>query len=180
MKCTLSKLSLSALLLLTFSCKNPTKTDDEIMIHEEKTFSETKIQVSKFKRVGNSFQYCFKGDAKNLSSNIFDKVYVTIDDVELILENGNVITEKDYQSAVSFTTGFGDLEKSWKPNEIRKIGSGSIDILNSDYIPDHYKDYPIVKVNAIIKYSCQDLINRTELEYFSSVDITNIWKECKK
>ncbi len=160
-----------ALMVIQSSCNKNNVTDNS---DKNPFFEEIKIEKSDFRKIGNKYKYGFKAEVKNISTLLFDTVYTTLN-VEFVLENGNIITQKDYESALSMATGFGDYEKSWKPNEIRSIGDKML--VESDFIPDHFKDYPIVKVNAVIKYSCEDLINRTSEDFYTTIDITDIWND---
>ena len=135
-------------------------------------FEEVKIEESSFRKIGNKYKFGLKAEVKNISTYIFDDVYTTLE-IEFELENGNFITKKEYESALSMATGFGDLEKIWKPNEIRSIGDKML--IESDFIPNGFKDYPIKKVNAVVQYSCTDLINKTKNDYFTTIDVTKEW-----
>jgi len=133
-------------------------------------FKITKTIKSSFERHGDSYKYKFTGEAQNNSTNIYDDVYTTLE-VQLELVNGNIITERDYDSELM--TGFGDTEKVWKPNEVRKIDDhGGLD---SDFIPAHYKEYKIKKVVAIFDFSTEDLLNHTKNTFTDTVDITKQW-----
>lgn len=140
-------------------------------LEQESPFEVVKVDKKSFKSVGDSYQFTFSGEVINNSINIYDKVYTMVS-IELELENGNVITARDYSSG--FWVDFGDLEKAWKPNEVRKIDErGGI---NSDFVPKRYKDYPIKKVVAVLSFSTEDVINKTKDDFYYNLDITNIWK----
>ena len=111
---------------------------------------------------------------KNISDVLYEEVYTTLE-VEFILENDTTLTEKDYRDVLSIYTGFGDLEKGWKKNDIRSIGDKHI--LESDYIPKHFKEYPIKKVIAYLIFNCKDLVNKKSEQYYLGIDITSSWRE---
>lgn len=133
-------------------------------------FKITKTIKSSFERHGDSYKYNFIGEVQNNSTNIYDDVYTTLE-VQLELENGSIITERDYDSGLM--TGFGDTEKVWKPNEVRKIDDhGGLD---SDFIPAHYKEYKIKKIVAIFDFSTEDIVNHTKDTFTDTIDITKKW-----
>ncbi|NIF07097.1 hypothetical protein F3J23_16795 [Chryseobacterium sp. Tr-659] len=133
-------------------------------------FKITKTIKSSFERHGDSYQYNFIGEAQNNSTNIYDDVYSTLE-VQLELENGSIITERDYYSGMF--TGFGDTEKVWKPNQMRKLDDRGG--LESDFIPAHYKEYKIKKVVAIFDFKAEDIINHTKDTFTDTIDITKKW-----
>ena len=155
--------------ILNISCKN-NSGNAEVNSIINSAFKELKIEKSEFERVGNSFKYKFKCNVKNISSNIFNRVYTTLD-VQFILENGKVITETEYQDL--WGGGIGDYQETWKPEEVRNIGKERD--LPSAFIPEGFKDYPISKVIVMLKYHCDDLINQTKEDYYTSIDITDVW-----
>lgn len=175
-----------SLLLLIISCNQKDNNTDSI-------FQEVSRTKSQFDKVGIYYKYLYKGDIKNISSNILDKVVTTVE-VEFLLENGNVITQKDYQTV--FPTSGMDFKYSWKPNEIMSIdddeeknsrllyplsypdgdkGTG----LSSGYIPSRYKDYPIKRVLAILYFETTDVVNQKENTYQNIIDITEEWNKLK-
>ncbi|MBF2707435.1 hypothetical protein [Flavobacterium soyangense] len=164
-----SKTSILVLLsLLIMSCNQKNNNADIT----ECPFEIIKAENNFFKKVGTKYQFTFTGATKNKSANIFDDVYTTLN-VEFELDNGNILTREDYKSGLM--TGFGDLEHAWKPNEIRQIDdNGGID---SDFIPEHYKQYPIKKVTAVIRFNTKDVMNGAEADYYYNMDITDIWKK---
>lgn len=141
-------------------------------LEQESPFKVVKIDKKSFKSIGDSYQFTFSGEVENKSTNIYDEVYTTMS-IEFELENGNIITERDYNSGLWANPG--ELEKAWKPNEVRKIDErGGID---SDFVPKRYKDYPIKRVVAVLSFSTEDIINKTKDDFYYTLDITNIWKD---
>lgn len=159
------------IVLNLLSCNS--KGNDSLPL-QNNPFKITKTIKSSFERHGDSYKYNFIGEAQNNSTNIYDDVYTTLE-VQLELENGSIITERDYDSG--FMTGFGDTEKVWKPNEVRKIDDhGGLD---SDFIPAHYKEYRIKKVVAIFDFDTENLLNHTKTTFTDTVDITKQWISLK-
>lgn len=152
------------------SCNQSTSNGDTP--EQETPFEVIKINKKSFHSVGNSYQFTFAGEVKNNSTNIYDKVYTMVS-IELELENGNVITKSDYDSGL--WADFGDLEKVWKPQEIRKIDErGGID---SDFLPKRYREYPVKNVTAVFTFISDDLINRNKTDYYYTIDVTDIWNK---
>ena len=167
MKTTITTLFAVVVTVNLLSCNSK---GNNSQTEQNNVFKITKITKSGFEKHGNSYKYTFTGEAQNNSTNIYDDVYTTLE-VQLELENGSIITERDYQSGLM--TGFGDIEKVWKPNEVRKIDDhGGLD---SDFIPDHYKEYKIKKVIAIFDFDTEDLINHTKNTFADTIDITEQW-----
>jgi hypothetical protein len=167
MKTTFTTVFTVLLTTILLSCYS---TGNNSQPEQNKVFTITKITKSGFEKHGNSYKYNFIGEAQNNSTNIYDDVYTTLE-VQLELENGSIITERDYQSGLM--TGFGDIEKVWKPNETRKIDDhGGLD---SDFIPAHYKEYKVKKVVAIFDFSTEDIINHTKNTFTDTIDITKQW-----
>lgn len=169
---------LSMLLTLFVSCN-----EKERVVNSEKPekdlFKLGNVDESSFQKIGNKFQYVFKGDVENLSENLFEKVDISLE-VEFELENGNRITESDYYDGFSMFGRMMDVQKSWKSEEVRKIdGLGSGGGISSAYIPEHYLDYPIKKVYSIFKFEAQDLINRKQVGDVIIADVTSQWNPLK-
>ncbi|MEC3876028.1 hypothetical protein [Chryseobacterium salviniae] len=162
-----TQLSILLISLNLLSCNSTGKNSQS---EQNKVFTITKITKSGFEKVGNSYKYNFTGEAQNNSVNIYDDVYTTLE-VQLELENGSIITERDYDSGLM--TGFGDIEKVWKPNETRKIDDhGGLD---SDFIPAHYKEYKVKKVVTIFDFDTKDIINHTNNTFTDTIDVTKQW-----
>lgn len=162
---------------LLFSCNRKEKVDvsEEVVL-----FKITNIKKSEFVKVGNSNQFKFIGTIQNTSEFIFDKVITDVE-IELELENGNLITERDYEKEWATFASMIDSQTSWKQNENRLIkGMGSGSGISSTYIPDHYFEYPVKKVFAVFKLEAEDLINRTKNENKIIVDVTDKWIEISK
>lgn len=167
MKTMKTQLFILLISLNLFSCNS---TGNNSQSEQNKVFTITKITKSSFEKVGNTYQYNFIGEAQNNSANIYDDVYTTLE-VQLELENGSVVTQRDYNSGLM--TGFGDIEKVWKPNETRKIDDhGGLD---SDFIPAHYKEYKVKKVIAIFDFDTKDIINHTKNTFTDTIDVTKQW-----
>ncbi|WBV59893.1 hypothetical protein PFY12_12670 [Chryseobacterium camelliae] len=161
-------------LLIVLNLLSCNSKENNSQPNQTNLFKITKITKSGFERFGDSYKYNFIGEARNNSINIYDEVYTTLK-VQLELENGSIITERDYDSGLM--TGFGDIEKVWKPNEVRKIDDhGGLD---SDFIPAHYKEYKIKKVVAIFDFDTEDLTNHTKNTSFDTLDITKQWNALK-
>lgn len=167
------------LLTLFLSCNEKGGVGFGKQQEEEEIFKIEKVDESKFKRVGNSFQYVFKGNVENLSENLFEEVHTSLE-IEFELENGNRITESDYYDGFSMFGRMMDVQKSWKSEEVRKIdGLGSGGGISSAYIPEHYLDYPIKKVYSIFIFEAQDLINRKQVGDVIIADVTSQWNLLK-
>lgn len=115
--------------------------------------------------------YIYKGNLKNTSTQLFEDTTINLE-INLILENGNILTEREYGSGF---LGEGIMAinsvKDWKPNEIREVkGFLSIDI------PVKYIDYPIKSVVAKYSFKCEDQINNKTESFFIEKDITEKWK----
>lgn len=167
MKTTITTLFTALVLSTTLSCNS--KGNDSHPI-QKSPFKITKTIKSSFERHGDSYQYNFIGEAQNNSTNIYDDVYSTLE-VQLELENGSIITERDYYSGMF--TGFGDTEKVWKPNQVRKLDDHGG--LESDFIPAHYKEYKVKKVVVIFDFKAEDIINHTKDTFTDTIDITKKW-----
>ncbi|MDR6546675.1 hypothetical protein J2810_002781 [Chryseobacterium rhizosphaerae] len=168
MRKTTTQLLILLIVLNLISCNSK---GNDLQTTQNSSFKITKITKSSFERHGDSYKYNFIGEAQNNSTNIYDDVYTTLE-VQLELENGSIITEKDYDSG--FMTGFGDTEKVWKSSEVRKIDDhGGLD---SDFIPAHYKEYKVKKVVAIFDFSTEDIINHTKDTFTDTIDITKQWE----
>jgi len=171
------------LLTLFLSCNEKGGVGFGKQQEEKEIFKIEKVDESKFKRVGNSFQYVFKGNvenlSENLSENLFEEVHISLE-IEFELENGNRITESDYYDGFSMFASMGDVQRSWKSKEIRKIdGLGSGGGISSAYIPEHYLDYPIKKVYSVFIFEAQDLINRKQVGDVIIADVTSQWNPLK-
>jgi hypothetical protein len=168
---TTTKLFFLSITLNFLSCNSK---ENNSQYPQNNPFKIIKITKSGFEKHGDSYQYNFIGEAKNNSSNIYDDVYTTLE-VQLELDNGSVITQRDYDSGLM--TGFGDIEKVWNPNETRKIDDhGGLD---SDFIPAHYKEYKVKKVVAIFDFDTENLINHTKNTFTDTVDITKQWNSLR-
>ena len=155
----------------TLSCNS---SGNNSQTKQNNVFKITEITKSDFEKHGNSYKYNFIGEAENISTNIYDGVYTTLE-VQLELENGSIITQRDYNSGLM--TGFGDTEKVWKPNEVRKLEDhGGLD---SDFIPAHYKEYTIKKVTAVFDFDAEDIIKHTKDTFTDTIDITKQWNALK-
>ena len=162
---------------LLFSCNRKEKVD---VSEEAVLFKITNTKKSEFVKVGNNSRFEFIGTIQNTSEFIFDNV-VTDVEIELELENGNLITERDYEKGWDILGGMIDSQTSWKQNESRIIyGLGDDSGISSTYIPDHYFEYPVKKVFAVFKLKAEDLINRTKNENKIIVDVTDKWIEISK
>lgn len=146
---------------------------------EEKPFEVVDFEKSNFRKVGDSYQYEFMGTIKNVSDYIFDEVYCSVE-VRLYLDNGNVITKRDYNSGILFSD-FGSFDKVWKPNEERLIQrtQSNEKPITSDYIPNGYKEYNIDGVQAVLTFKTKDLVNRKDKNYRVRLDITDEWNNLK-
>ena len=167
--------------ILTISCnQKENKTNDDT---EETLFQEVSHSKSQFKNLGSRYQYLYQGNVKNTSSNVFDEVSIHMS-VEFLLNNGNVLTREDYSEGGFFSGGEPVWIKVWKSKEIVLLGDKKRDEfkgdeIKSDFIPKHYKDYPIKQVFAVLSFKATDVINQTKETYYSSIDITKEWKALK-
>lgn len=170
MKTKIKWICMISIFIILSSCNQANSNGNNLK--QESLFEVVKTDKKSFKSVGDSYQFTFSGEVKNNSTNIYDEVY-TILTVEFELDNGNIITEQDYHTGMFGNPG--ELEKAWKANEIRIIDER--DGISSDFIPKRYKEYPIKKVIAILKFSTTDVINNTTDDFYYNLDITNIWKD---
>lgn len=115
--------------------------------------------------------YIYKGNLKNTSTQLFE--YTTINfEINLILENGNILTEREYGSGFlgERIMAINNI-KDWKPNEAREVkGFLSVDI------PIKYIDYPIKSVVAKYAFECEDQINNKTENFVIEKDVTEKWK----
>jgi len=162
MKAKIKWICIISIFFIQSSCNN---------FKQESPFEVVEVSKKLFTYNGSYYLFTFKGSVKNNSVNIYDSVYTMVS-IELELENGNIITARDYQS-VFWGIDIGDLEKAWKPNEVRIIGEKKG--INSDFIPKQYKEYPVKKVTAVLKFSADDIINRSKNEYYYRLDVTDVW-----
>lgn len=162
------------LLILPFLITSCKQTEEKSYVKEDNgVFKIIDIKESYFEFVGNNLQYHFKGNIQNTSENIYDEVYTKVE-IKLELENGNIITKLDYNSHIMFSD-IGDTQKSWKPNEERYVNGLTTKGITSDYVPNHYSDYPVKKVYAVLNLDAEDLINRTQNDYELVIDVTDKW-----
>lgn len=168
------KLILFTVILLPFFYSCHTKSESSGDATEIFPFELIHIDEDGFKKVGNSYQYEFRGKVKNLSSYTFEKVYTTVE-IEFTLADKSILTEKEYRDVLSMYTDFGDSENMWVQNETREIGEKLI--IESDYIPLHFKRYKISKVEAILIFNCEDIKRDISEEYNLRIDVTNMWEK---
>ena len=96
-------------------------------------------------------------------------------EVEFLLENGNVLTEKDLDMGLSFFSPREDFLSFVKPNEKQEVkGVRSMDI------PVEYLEYPIKKVKAKHIFKLEDKINGTKEIFVDERDITDVWNNLRR
>jgi hypothetical protein len=119
--------------------------------------------------------YIYKGSIQNKSTQLFESTLVSLE-VDLVLENGNILTQKEYGSDY---LGEGIMAinniKDWKSREVKEIKG-----LLSVYIPVKYIDYPIKSVIAKYSFECEDQISNTTENFEIKKDITEKWKSVTK
>lgn len=119
--------------------------------------------------------YIYKGNIQNKSTQLFENSVVSLE-VDLVLENGNTLTKKEYGRDY---LGEGIMAinniKDWKSKEVKEIkGLLSVDI------PVKYIDYPIKSVIAKYSFECEDQINNTTENFVIEKDITEKWNSVTK
>lgn len=139
-------------------------------ISNQTNFVETKEGQIQFEGI-NKIKVIYNGELKNNSNSIYKSVYLSLK-IEFELENGNILTETDFNSENLLFPNIGNTVYNWKPNYNSEIKD-----LTSHYIPIDLESYPIKKVNAIIKIKAENLIDRLNEEYIIVKDVTNQWNE---
>lgn len=120
------------------------------------------------------YRYEVEGEMINKTQNIYEKVVVSTE-VEFLLENGNVLTEKDLDMGLSFFSPREDFLSFVKPNEKQEVkGVRSMDI------PVEYLEYPIKKVKAKHIFKLEDKINGTKEIFVDERDITDVWNNLRR
>jgi lipoprotein len=120
------------------------------------------------------YRYEVEGEMINKTQNIYEKVVVSTE-VEFLLENGNILTEKDLDMGLSFFSPREDFLSFVKPNEKQEVkGVRSMDI------PVEYLEYPIKKVKAKHIFKLEDKINGTKEIFVDERDITDVWNNLRR
>lgn len=166
---------LTFVLFLFVSCNNGTNNK------QQETFESTEFVFSSFsennflkKPYGSEYSYSYVtiGKLKNNSKNFLAPTFIT-NEIRIILENGNTLTNKDIDPNPMF---FGDLggmiSGEWEPNEEAKVE------LETPRMTETYLKYPIKKVFIDYIIKTTDKINKNErYEVFKTVDVTDKWKK---
>jgi len=119
----------------------------------------------------NRIQAIYNGELKNNSSSIYKSVHLSLE-IEFELENGNILTQSDFNTENTLFIFNGKFEKNWKPDYNSEVND-----LKSHYIPIDLESYPIKKVKAIIKIKAENLIDRVNEEFIIEKDVTSQWNE---
>ncbi len=123
-----------------------------------------------------AFRYCFKGELKNNSLNIFKSASIKMR-INLLLDNGNIITNEDIDKAPLLADGTLEvISGQWLPNEIKSCK------VFSPRIQCAYAYYPIQKVTINLILNAEDQINNEVTGgVFRTIDLTQTWRrEAKK
>lgn len=147
-----------------------TEIEKKDQISNQTNFVEVREGDIQFKGT-NYIQAIYNGQLKNNSSSIYKTVHLTLE-IEFELENGNTLTQSDFDTENTLFIFNGKFEKNWKPDYNSEIKD-----LTSHYIPIDLESYPTKKVKAIIKIKTENLIDRVNEEFIIEKDVTNQWNE---
>lgn len=163
-------------LILLISCNNKSnkQTQEETFESTEFVFSNLTENDFLKKPYGSVYSYSFvtNGNLKNNTNNFYSSTLITTE-IRIILENGNVMTNKDIDPNPMF---FGDLggmiSGEWEPNENAKVE------LETPRMTETYLKYPIKKILVDYIIKTTDKINKQErYEIFKTIDVTEKWKK---
>lgn len=160
-----------------FSCK--TKTTEQQETFESKDFVFTNLTFDNFvtKPYGDerSLSYETIGKIKNNTNNFYSSTFITVE-IRLVLENGNILTNKDIDPHPMF---FNDIEGmisgEWEPGNEESVK------LETPRMTSSYVKYPINKIYIDYIIRSKDKINNSEInEIFKTIDVTDKWKTEKE
>src|SRR5690554_120723 len=166
---------------LFYSCKTETQTElsenqfEETIKEKNDLFSFGKIHKGAFAERNKYFNYDISLDVVNISDNIFEKTIVKAD-LELVLQNGNILTAKDSDHIMNLRS----IESIdfWKSNETKVIGKYKK--IHTRALPNHFKEYPIKQAILVLELTATDIVNNSEEIITHNIDITEDWKDFLK
>lgn len=164
--------------VLIASCKNDKIKNVEIETFESTEFVFTNLTKNDFvkQEYGSEYRYSFVTTAmlKNNTKNFYNSTFIS-NEITVILENGNKLTNKDIEpNPMPFSDIAGLISGEWEPNEESKIK------LETPRMSLSYFKYPIKKIYVDYIISTKDRINNTERsEIFKTIEITEKWKKIK-
>lgn len=163
---------------LFYSCKTEIQTElsdnqfEEAIKEQNDLFSFGKIHKGAFAERNKYFNYDISLDVVNISDNIFEKTIVKAD-LELVLQNGNILTAKDSDHIMNLRS----IESIdfWKSNETKVIGKYKK--FHTRALPNHFKEYPIKQAILVLELTATDIVNNSEEIIIHNIDITEDWKD---
>lgn len=162
-------------LLAIISCQTKTDKTEQQETFESKNFVFTSLTTDNFvtKAYGGerSLSYETIGKIKNNTNNFYSSTFLTVE-IRLVLENGNVLTNKDIDPhPMLFNDIGGMISGEWEPGKEENIKLETPRMISS------YVKYPINKIYIDYNIHSKDKINNTEInEIFKTIDVTEKWK----